>query len=970
MYSNRTLRVTLISFMLVLGSLLTLIITPTVGADPIGGETTFYFKDILGLEEPVEYDSIFGMSALVSQDPPTKQNDSEYPPILLNGLDINDEEWLNWAAAWMMYLIGDSYFGEGLGEYGDLFDGFDILFPNPYRIVETYEYNENESVEIKGDVVFDLYFLSAATSKLNNDEVNIGLYSMNLESMIPLPKEIKNTTVKITPDSIARSVHKQKITIEDVNYTLDPGESLLFSIEIIPGDKVLVDVVLKFTELPFLQTIGEKVLDFLENQENNSEMPRLQELGALIKEFRSMAEDEGFNITKELGFEIFTAVISSSFVYDSANHPSSVTLPFDVPSSEDENTKIYYLHDGNEMDEEKPTKTASSSSDLSENSPKWDGPKLYRSKILKKARASLYISHQDLNVINMLSLRNKIKVVVTLLDRDTIISSSEKEFDRTTIQDLLETSGNPLVVFAFDNLNDREITYNSSLSLKISVDNGTKFGIFDLFRNINLLYDSNNCPSSLTVEFGETDHIEMDVSADPTNEKVVPGGSVSYTIDITSDSEDDAVEITKSGFSDGEKENWSINIVPESVFVSKDGKKTVNVLVTSDSLAADGAKLEVTFVATGKTGKDTFDAVVEVSEAAVAYEINVTVPPGRTIRHGENDTYHFMIVNKNTGIWPDDYTIDVSSEHGWNLSYDKNVKNLDPGDEYDVEVTLYVLKNTNITSDKLIFTVTSVNGEISVTVNVTTTIIGPNFLENLYGFFESTAKSLGLDGVFGSYAPHFLAAILFIIIFFIIIIMILLLTTKFVKIICLERVKEISPEEGARFEITIRNPTKKTYSYGLSTQMNSESSKWTTSLDLTRITLKPGQSKSVALTVRPTDLVKPDDWTEINVIVDTVGKRKLEKIATMTMIKGAKTDLSFGGVSHWPRMFKEGDRITSSFRLENKGNTSGNVSVILYVGGNEKNKVGDIIIPAGGYADISMPWIAVNGKNEINIVVK
>jgi hypothetical protein len=40
------------------------------------------------------------------------------------------------------------------------------------------------------------------------------------------------------------------------------------------------------------------------------------------------------------------------------------------------------------------------------------------------------------------------------------------------------------------------------------------------------------------------------------------------------------------------------------------------------------------------------------------------------------------------------------------------------------------------------------------------------------------------------------------------------------------------------------------------------------------------------------------------------------------------------------------------------------------VNNEEKNKVEDIIIPAGGYADIKMPWIAVKGKNEIEIVVR
>ncbi|MEA3457964.1 MAG: hypothetical protein U9R21_04720, partial [Candidatus Thermoplasmatota archaeon] len=93
MYSNRALRTILISLVLVLGPLLSaLTIISPVGADPASGETTFYFKDILGIEEIPEYGSM-GMSVLVSQNPPTKQNDSIYPPNLIDGFKPNSEEW-------------------------------------------------------------------------------------------------------------------------------------------------------------------------------------------------------------------------------------------------------------------------------------------------------------------------------------------------------------------------------------------------------------------------------------------------------------------------------------------------------------------------------------------------------------------------------------------------------------------------------------------------------------------------------------------------------------------------------------------------------------------------------------------------------------------------------------------------------------------------------------------------------------
>jgi len=299
------------------------------------------------------------------------------------------------------------------------------------------------------------------------------------------------------------------------------------------------------------------------------------------------------------------------------------------------------------------------------------------------------------------------------------------------------------------------------------------------------------------------------------------------------------------------------------------------------------------------------------------------------------------------------------------------VNGLAAGGEKNINVTLHVPKDTEIVSDLLTFTVTSKGGSISITANVTTTVIGPNAFEGIYGFFESAAEDLGLDDIFGSLAPAVLATILVIIVFFILVIVVFILTTKSAVVICFERIREISPEENARFEITIKNPTKKTRSYELLPQENLESSKWDASLDLKRATIKPGQSKTVVLTVKPTDVIEPDDWAEVDVVVKTEGRQKSEKITTMTLIKDSKAKLSISGVAHWPRSFKRGDRVTTYFKVENKGNVSASgVDVILYINDKEKNKVDDVIIPAGGYADIRMPWIVRKSKNEINIVVR
>ena len=87
----------------------------------------------------------------------------------------------------------------------------------------------------------------------------------------------------------------------------------------------------------------------------------------------------------------------------------------------------------------------------------------------------------------------------------------------------------------------------------------------------------------------------------------------------------------------------------------------------------------------------------------------------------------------------------------------------------------------------------------------------------------------------------------------------------------------------------------------------------------------------------------------------------------MVMAKDGKTLLRIKDVFSWPREFKKGDRIITSFILENNGNISArNVKVVLFINGKQKNKV-EVTIPRGGYADIKIPWIALKGKNELQL---
>ena len=190
--------------------------------------------------------------------------------------------------------------------------------------------------------------------------------------------------------------------------------------------------------------------------------------------------------------------------------------------------------------------------------------------------------------------------------------------------------------------------------------------------------------------------------------------------------------------------------------------------------------------------------------------------------------------------------------------------------------------------------------------------------------------------------------------------------------ICLERIKEITSYEKAEFEITFKNPYKKTLTYDINLKTNDEiKERWDITIEKKQITLEPEESDFVRFTVEPTDYVKPEDFAEVRVIAKPVNKKKKSTLDTITVIKQTQIDAKISGVLHWPKTFKKGDRIETSFKLFNRGNVSAeNLTITLFINGEEKNKIENVSIPRGGYADIKIPWIAKKGKNKIEIIVK
>lgn len=962
MHSYRALRVSFIVTILILGSFAFLLPIPNVIGQSTGGETVLYFKDMLSYEdfnESEEFDAFFGLFPIppLSESPPIKENDSRYPPSLLKSVEskrlpgFNVDEITIYATAWLFYLFPEFNLSELFEEFGGMdLEGYDLelLFPHPYRVVGGYTYEGEETIEISDDITFSLYFDSHLRLLPKfRDQVKVGLYSLDAESLLPLPKLIKNTTVEIKPRV---TIKRQQIILENVNLTLEPGKSILLSIEIIPGENIIGS-----KEWPILRNITERLYEgFKERNLNRSNRPIRNFLANFFNDIESELEIifEGVNITRDDFIEIITAlnVMTSALVYDSASHPSSVSVPFTVPGNE--NTKVYYLHTENVMNEDAPS-NAERNDRLSTTPITWDGPTLTRSKILKSATANLYLDPFLL----------KKTVTARLYNGDNEIA-----FDSQEVRGFFPLKPEEPITFSFDSI-DQEIIYDTNLVLGASLGNGTR-----IQGKVEILYDSDDYPSVLIAQFEETDNIQFDYTADPENELIVPGDEVKYTLNITSEKVDDiTVDVIEDAVGD-----WTVTI-EETLPITMTAGSTmdVNVTVKSNGQTSEvyGDTNDLTFEVSGKTGLARKKAFAEVSEEAIEYNVNIVgyTEESKNIKKGGSGIFYFVIENNNTGAIDDvdSYSITAISKNDWELEHTKSITDLIRGDKTGPEeilVHVSVPDNTTLESDTITFTVTSdSNNEAFATVNVTVTITGAGIFENIYEFLESLSESLGLDGIFGDYAPYVLLAIPIIIILIIVLLLAFVLRRKFVNIICTDRILQIDPDDKAEYEITVQNPTRKTQTYELSFNSNPSTNKWLTSIEPDKVTIESKKSKNVILSIKPTEVVEPKDWTETKVKINREGKKRSAEISTMLMVKEGSAILQITKVFSWPKTFKSGDRIVTSFRVENKGSISArNAKIILYINGGQKNKV-EVTIPSRGFADIKMPWIAVRGKNKLLI---
>ncbi|OGS41122.1 MAG: hypothetical protein A3K77_00290 [Euryarchaeota archaeon RBG_13_31_8] len=491
-------------------------------------------------------------------------------------------------------------------------------------------------------------------------------------------------------------------------------------------------------------------------------------------------------------------------------------------------------------------------------------------------------------------------------------------------------------------------------------------------------YGSDMYPSKIILTLKETDNIKI---GDLDYKEVYSGGSAHYLVDISSKYEDNIKILAEVKEKKG---SWNIEVYPNILEIEAGGVEKVQVFVNStavDDSVYDFDEIYFYINAIGKTGFDTNTSYVTVSRDAVEYDFDVIDCPDEIeVKHGSTETFTIVIRNKNKGYISDKYSINTEIEHNLNIIVDllsddeipvyneNSLENEVITANISVEVPWY----TYVESDELVIKILSSQSDryppiFEKSFTVTIKVITPNIIERIYKLFESAATKIGLTG---KYAGWILIAVVLLLLIIISIIIIYLKKRGFVEIICLERIKEIAPDETAKFEITIKNPYKYNLTYSIQSKLENDTQGFDISVDKIELDLQSGEEKVINLLVKPNDNVKKDDWCEVKIIIKPSNKTKTTKISTITTIKNGIKDVKVSGVVHLPKIFKKDDKVETSFKVWNNGNVStGKISILFFVNGKEKNKIEDVIIPRGGYADIEIPWIADSGKNEVYIVV-
>ncbi|MEF8848449.1 MAG: hypothetical protein V5A68_04870, partial [Candidatus Thermoplasmatota archaeon] len=688
MRRDRKLRIYFITLILLL-NIFTVLLIPqnNIKAEQVG-KTKLYFH---------EYD-IYNLTGKADTNRPTKQNYSSWPPKIIKkdtstfpaNYTINYQEFVEWMSIWAVYQGLDSQLGLGYDTetINQLLENFGF---NPYKITQTYQYKGQETINLNGAVSFDLYFTQTLASVSSGmieaipnivkdniasvDELTQSLQTDKVKTIIQYGDKTFSNTKKISTQPLQGKIQKVNTSIKNVDFKLSKGDSFKFSVQILPGDKLIGEIVNEFIGNEDFQQNLEDLTDLIIQSEGTvvqiikNNMPTFYETinqtAILIKEVLSYSEET--NIQQFLP-EFANTTMMSSFIYNSVEYPSSITLPVSLTGT-NENIKTYYLKEESQMDEKEGEQTQEISFKDTK-SIQWKSPALNRNKILKEASTTIYIGYRDL--WRPLNLRET-TIEAQIIYNQESIATSQHTLSKNTF--LTSTLNKPEpIVFEFE-VEPTEIQYNDRITLKIQISNETNFGPLNtgLNKNIKLFYNSEEYPSYLSVKYDETDHIKIEKPPKSIPDKATIGlqEQVKYTLNVSSDLYDN-ITVEINDYSEKEKNKWDYSVSQEEFSVSPDETKKIDITLISKSEDINDYqtkdKVEINAILLGKTGIDSYELSAQILPKAVKHDVIITSEPiSQKVKHGKTAEYLVKITNNNTGLYPDKYNFTITSKNNFTV---------------------------------------------------------------------------------------------------------------------------------------------------------------------------------------------------------------------------------------------------------------------------------------------------------------
>ncbi|HDO19741.1 MAG TPA: hypothetical protein ENG74_03345 [Thermoplasmatales archaeon] len=671
------------------------------------------------------------------------------------------------------------------------------------------------------------------------------------------------------------------------------------------------------------------------------------------------------------------------FLYGTATYPSKLILVGESSATYEEyGTKNFYLHAGDRekigderyyiMNRSQKLDDIPDTIGIPSNGVEWVVYPLFDEPIKLGGNATVVL-YLNLSLIDTLF---GVKINASLYDIDGSGKTSLISYNSTRLKPSLLSMGDKPFSIRIENI-DHNIERNHSVVLALSLESI----ISSFIGEPQVLVDSFNYSSYLQLNFEHLDDIHIQLSKGSTAEqKILRSGVATYKFTVSNDGgEDTSVSIyvmpdeTRSNKTD----EWSIEINGDNTTfytttVPKEGNSILTIRIYPPEDVEYNDRLEFTVTADGgRRGYDDFDGIVIVSPDLREFGVRIVSPSDKEVKIGRSFNYTFKI--QNTGNDIDDFVVSANSVHGWVESVTPSTLRLSPGEEETVYVTVHVPDGVEpYTEDTLTLTVRSqIKSEDYKSVSVITTAAPLSIADHIEEFFGSIAETVGLDEMLGGYAAWVLFAVFLAVMVLIIGIIVYISTRKYALLICLDRIKEVRPNESTKFSITVKNPTKQVLTYDILLDDKSIPDGWKISMGDKEVRLKPNEEKVIPVSVSATTDVDPEGWVEIKISVIPKEKPRPSRITLMAIAKDAFTKLRIANVFHWPKRFKGGEVVTTKLSVKNEGTVAAkNVTITIEVNGVEKNKVENVAIPPGGYADIKLPWIAYTGRNDIHISVK